>query len=74
MIDTRLLSEIEMSIRTYNALTKAGITSVADLKSLTEYDVMNIPKLGKLGFAELLTLVGPRAFKPKNWSAELDSN
>lgn len=43
----------ELSLRTYNALQSESITTLGELVSKTERDLLRIPQLGKKALAEL---------------------
>ena len=42
-----LIEELELSVRSYNCLKRAGITTVEDLANKTEADMMKVRNLGK---------------------------
>ena len=48
-----LIEELELSVRSYNCLKRAGITTVEDLASKTESDMMKVRNLGKKSLDEV---------------------
>ncbi len=52
------LDDIHLSNRAKNALTKAGITTVEALQSLSTDDINNTPGLGEKTIAEILEVLG----------------
>ena len=47
------IEELELSVRSYNCLKRAGISTVEDLASKTEADMMKVRNLGKKSFDEV---------------------
>lgn len=47
------IKELELSVRTFNCLKRAGIKTVTDLTNRTRSEVMRIRNLGKFGFEEI---------------------
>ena len=48
-----LIEELELSVRSYNCLKRAGIVTVEDLANKTEADMMKVRNLGKKSFDEV---------------------
>lgn len=48
------IEELELSVRTYNCLVRAGIRTVEDLIQLSEFEVSRIKNLGKKSFEEIM--------------------
>ena len=48
-----LIEELELSVRSYNCLKRAGITTVEDLANKTESDMMKVRNLGKKSLDEV---------------------
>ena len=48
-----LIEELELSVRSYNCLKRAGITTVEDLANKTEADMMKVRNLGKKSLDEV---------------------
>ena len=49
-----LIEELELSVRSYNCLKRAGITTVEDLANKTEADMMKVRNLGKKSLDEVV--------------------
>lgn len=47
------IEELELSVRSYNCLKRAGISTVEDLANKTEADMMKVRNLGKKSFDEV---------------------
>jgi len=47
------IEELELSVRSYNCLKRAGISTVEDLSSKSEADMMKVRNLGKKSFDEV---------------------
>ena len=47
------IEELELSVRSYNCLKRAGITTVEDLASKTEAEMMKVRNLGKKSYDEV---------------------
>ena len=50
------IEELELSVRTYNCLKRAGIHTLGELRSLSPEDLAGIRNIGKKGVDEVLTL------------------
>ena len=63
-MDDILIEELELGVRSYNCLKRAGIQTVGDLVSKTESELNAIPNFGKKSIDEVietLARAGPRA-------------
>jgi len=47
------IDELDLSVRSYNCLKRAGINTVGDLTSKTEDEMMKVRNLGKKSFDEI---------------------
>ena len=47
------IEELELSVRSFNCLKRAGIATVEDLTNKTEADMMKVRNLGKKSFDEV---------------------
>ena len=59
-MDDILIEELELGVRSYNCLKRAGIQTVGDLVSKTEGELNAIPNLGKKSIDEVIETL-PRA-------------
>jgi DNA-directed RNA polymerase subunit alpha len=48
------IEELDLSVRSYNCLKRAGINTVEDLASKTEDDMMKVRNLGRKSLEEVL--------------------
>ena len=48
------IEELELSVRSYNCLKRAGIATVEDLANKTEDDMMKVRNLGKKSLDEVI--------------------
>ena len=48
------IEELELSVRSYNCLKRAGISTVEDLANKTEEDMMKVRNLGKKSLDEVI--------------------
>lgn len=48
------IEELDLSVRSYNCLKRAGINTVEDLTNRTEADMMKVRNLGKKSLEEVL--------------------
>lgn len=48
------IEELELSVRSYNCLKRAGISTVEDLANKTEDDMMKVRNLGKKSLDEVM--------------------
>ena len=61
-MDDILIEELELGVRSYNCLKRAGIQTVGDLVSKSEAELNAIPNFGKKSIDEVIeTLARPRA-------------
>jgi len=56
MLDTPI-DDLQLSVRSYNCLKRAGIDTVADIISRTEHDMMKVRNLGKKSLDEVVAKV-----------------
>jgi len=49
----RQIEELDLTVRSYNSLKRAGITTVFDLTQKTEADMLKVKNLGKKSFKEV---------------------
>lgn len=49
------IEDLDLSVRSYNSLKRAGINTVQELISRTEEDMMKIRNLGKKSLEEIRT-------------------
>lgn len=47
------IEDLNLTVRTYNCLKRAGIDTVAELAGLTDRDLLDVPNLGPKSFAEV---------------------
>lgn len=73
------IDELELSIRSYNCLKRAGINSVEELQTLSDDDLTHVRNLGrksieeiKRKLAEIQGLAGTIPFRATNYMARLD--
>jgi DNA-directed RNA polymerase subunit alpha len=52
------IEELDLSVRSYNCLKRAGINTVEDLTNRTEEDMMKVRNLGKKSLEEVLQKLG----------------
>ena len=48
------IDELELSVRSYNCLKRAGINTVADLTKKSESDLAKVKNLGKRSLEEVI--------------------
>ena len=48
------IEELDLSVRSYNCLKRAGINTVEDLTNRTEADMMKVRNLGRKSLEEVL--------------------
>ena len=48
------IEELDLSVRSYNCLKRAGVNTVEDLASKTEEDMMRVRNLGRKSLEEVL--------------------
>lgn len=49
----KMIEDLELSVRSYNCLKRAGITTVEELTQKTEYEMMHVRNLGKKSLKEV---------------------
>ena len=67
--DVDSIDRLDFSIRTNNALKRAGITTISELKNKTEEDLMKVRNLGKKSLKEIkdkVNLVGSNNIDANN--------
>lgn len=52
-IQSRMIEDLELSVRSYNCLKRAGITTVEELTQKTEDEMMHVRNLGKKSLKEV---------------------
>ena len=60
------LEEMNLSVRAYNCLKRAGITTVGDMTHMTREDFMKVRNLGKKGTEEIITWFKVRGIEVAN--------
>ena len=55
-----MIEELELGVRSYNCLKRAGIQTVGDLVSKTEAELGAIPNFGKKSIDEVVETLGTR--------------
>lgn len=53
MLQNKNIEDLELSVRSYNCLKRAGITTVEELCQKTEYEMMHVRNLGKKSLQEV---------------------
>ena len=48
------IEELDLSVRSYNCLKRAGVNNVEDLAAKTEEDMMRVRNLGRKSLEEVL--------------------
>ena len=59
-LDDILIEELELGVRSYNCLKRAGIQTVGDLVSKTESELNAIPNFGKKSIDEVVETLHAR--------------
>jgi DNA-directed RNA polymerase subunit alpha len=57
------IDELEFSVRTYNCLSRAGISTVEDLCNKTIEDMYKVRNLGRKSFEEILGVMKEKGLK-----------
>ena len=52
-IQSKMIEDLELSVRSYNCLKRAGITTVEELIQKTEDEMMHVRNLGKKSLKEV---------------------
>lgn len=60
------IEELDLSVRAYNCLKRAGIHNLSDLTSMTEVEMMKIRNLGKKSLKEVMNKINELGLKLKN--------
>jgi len=61
-----LIEELELGVRSYNCLKRAGIQTVGDLVSKTESELNAIPNFGKKSIDEVIETLHARGLGLRN--------
>ena len=59
------IEELDLSVRSYNCLKRAGINTVEDLANKTEEDMMKVRNLGRKSLEEVLNKMTELGLKLK---------
>ena len=59
-MDDILIEELELGVRSYNCLNRAGIQTVGDLISKSESELAAIPNFGKKSIDEVVETLSQR--------------
>lgn len=59
------ISNLNLSVRTYNALSRKGIRTVSDVLALTEKDLMSIRNMGKKSVSEIVSAITDLGYQLK---------
>ncbi len=65
-MDDILIEELELGVRSYNCLKRAGIQTVGDLISKSEGELAAIPNFGKKSIDEVIETLGQRGLALRN--------
>jgi DNA-directed RNA polymerase subunit alpha len=65
-MDDILIEELELGVRSYNCLKRAGIQTVGDLISKSEGELAAIPNFGKKSIDEVIETLGQRGLGLRN--------
>lgn len=57
------IGELELSVRAYNCLKRAGINTTEDLCNMTEEDMMRVRNLGRRSLQEIIGVMKDRGLK-----------
>ena len=68
-IEEMKIEDMDFSVRTFNCLRRAGITTVGDLSEMTEEDLMRVRNLGRKSFWEVTQKLHDNGILLKNESA-----
>jgi DNA-directed RNA polymerase subunit alpha len=52
-LQNKMIEDLELSVRSYNCLKRAGITTVEELVNKTEDEMMHVRNLGKKSLKEV---------------------
>ena len=59
-LDDILIEELELGVRSYNCLKRAGIQTIGDLLSKSEAELNAIPNFGKKSIDEVIETLAAR--------------
>ena len=62
------IDELELSVRSYNCLKRAGINTVEELTNRTPEDMMKVRNLGRKSLEEVLAKLDELGLKPELWA------
>ena len=65
-MDDILIEELELGVRSYNCLKRAGIQTVGDLVSKSEGELAAIPNFGKKSIDEVIETLSQRGLGLRN--------
>ena len=65
-MDDILIEELELGVRSYNCLKRAGIQTVGDLIAKTESELNAIPNFGKKSIDEVIETLHARGLGLRN--------
>lgn len=65
-LDKLSISELSLTVRTFNCLTADGIHTIADLVKRTEKEVMTCPNLGRRSLGEVQEKLAEKGWSLKN--------
>ena len=51
------IEDVQLSVRSFNCLKRAGVNTIEDLTNMTESEMMKIRNLGKKSFDEIRDLL-----------------
>jgi DNA-directed RNA polymerase subunit alpha len=68
------IEELNLSVRSYNCLRRAGINTVEELKGKTEDELMKVRNLGKRNLDEVLEKIGHKPEAKTKIEIELPEN
>ena len=59
------IEELDLSVRSFNCLKRAGINTVEDLINKTEEDMMKVRNLGRKSLEEVINKLASLGFQPE---------
>lgn len=62
------IDELDLSVRTYNCLRRAGISTVEDLCNITVEDMYKVRNLGRKSLEEVIGIMNSNGWKFKEGS------
>ena len=57
------LDELELSVKTYNCLSRAGVNTIDDLTRMTASDMMRVRNLGRRSLEEVISKMELMGYK-----------